>query len=343
MSFERISADLVKRPKTWLVTGCAGFIGSNLIEVLLSLGQNVRGLDNFSTGHPENLDEVRAAVGDEAWERFSFREGDTRDLATCSESCADVDYVLHQAALGSVPRSIADPLTSHQANVDGMMNMLVAARDAKVKRFVYASSSSVYGDEPTLPKHEDRIGRALSPYATTKRVCELFASQFSYTYGLECIGLRYFNVFGPRQDPKGPYAAVIPLWIDQMLSGVPCRINGDGETSRDFCYVCNAVEANILSARTTSEGATDRVYNIAAGTRTTLNELHQMIRELLIDRMGQLKKIDPPEYHDFRPGDVRHSLADIAAAGELLSYEPSYSAHEGMRELVDWYAKTKSG
>ncbi|MFN3597227.1 MAG: SDR family oxidoreductase [Rubricoccaceae bacterium] len=318
-------------PRRWLVTGAAGFIGSHLTETLLALGQDVVGLDNFATGSRRNLE---AAAGDHP--RFRFLEGDIRNAAACAEACAGVDVVLHQAALGSVPRSVADPLTSHQVNVDGFVNMLLAARDAGVRRFVYASSSSVYGDHPALPKREGEIGTPLSPYAVTKRVNELYARTFQDHYGLEAVGLRYFNVFGPRQDPEGPYAAVIPRWLGQMLAGQRCTINGDGETSRDFCYVANAVQANLRAAAAPSE-ATGRVYNVAVGDRTTLNTLHDHLGRALV-ALGALPEAPAPAYAPFRAGDVRHSLADVSAARDALGYAPSHRIGEGLAETVAWYA-----
>ncbi len=314
----------------WLVTGGAGFIGSHLIETLLGAGQEVVTLDNFATGRRRNLELVRASVGEACWARHRLIEADIRDAAVCAAACDGVQYVLHQAALGSVPRSIADPLLSHAANVNGTLNMLVAARDAKVERFVYASSSSVYGDHPALPKVEDVIGRQLSPYAVTKYVTELYASVFARTYGLQSVGLRYFNVFGARQDPAGPYAAVIPRWVKSMLAGEAVQIFGDGETSRDFCYVKNVVQMNLLAALTESPEAVNRVYNVAVHHRTSLNMLFGMLRDL----MG-VKAV--PEYRDFRPGDVRHSLADVGLAQDLLGYEPTHDLEQGLREALPWY------
>ena len=322
-------------PRTWLVTGAAGFIGSNLAEALLNLGQRVVGLDNFATGYQHNIDAVRDAVGAEAASRFRFIEGDIRDLATCRAACEDVDFVLHQAALGSVPRSIKTPLDTHAVNVDGFVNMLLAARDAGVQRFVYASSSSVYGDHPGLPKVEEEIGTPLSPYAVSKRVDELYARTFQDHYGLETIGLRYFNVFGRRQDPNGAYAAVIPKWIGQLLDGDRPAIFGDGETSRDFCYIANVVQANLRAAVAPAE-ATNAVYNIAYGDRTTLNELYAAIVGTLEAQRPELDLPDP-NYGDFRPGDVRHSLADITAARTRLGYAPTYSARQGLDEAIAWY------
>ena len=334
--YARVREELCDAPRVWLVTGAAGFIGSNLVEHLLKLGQIVVGLDNFSTGHRQNLADVRSCVGDEAWARFRFIEGDIRDMAACHAACAGVDFVLHQAALGSVPRSLEDPITSNASNVTGMLNMLVAARDARVTRFVYAASSSTYGDHPGLPKVEDRIGRPLSPYAVTKYVCELYAGVFQRSYGLETIGLRYFNVFGRRQDPDGAYAAVIPKWVMRLLRGEPCRLHGDGETSRDFCYIDNVVQANVLAA-TANGPATDEVYNVAFGQRTTLNELFALIRDGLVPYSPDVAGAEPL-YGDFRPGDVRHSLADIAKARERLGYAPAFSVADGMRLALGWYA-----
>jgi UDP-N-acetylglucosamine/UDP-N-acetylgalactosamine 4-epimerase len=333
--YEEIQNELQQSPKKWLVTGVAGFIGSHLLEKLLELGQDVVGLDNFATGYQHNLDQVREIVGEEAWQNFRFIEGDIRAADDCARACEGVDYVLHQAALGSVPRSINDPLATHEVNVDGFVNMLIAARDAGVKRFVYASSSSVYGDHPDLPKVEDKIGTPLSPYAVSKRTNELYAKTFFDHYGLETIGLRYFNVFGPRQDPDGAYAAVIPKWIAQMLRGEPCVINGDGETSRDFCYVANAVQANILSVGAAGKAA-GRIYNVAVGERTTLNEVYQLLKSELEQLDSELEIVDP-EYAEFRPGDVRHSLADIGTASVKLSYAPTYSVRSGLRQRMRWH------
>lgn len=338
-AYDRAREALAASPATWLVTGAAGFIGSNLVETLLTLGQTVVGFDNFSTGSRENLDDVRGQVGEGAWLRFTLAEGDLVDLDACRAACAGVDYVLHQGALGSVPRSLRDPLASHRANVDGFVNVLTAARDARVRRFVYAGSSSTYGDHPALPKVEERIGRPLSPYAVTKYVNELYASVFERCYGIETVGLRYFNVFGRRQSPNGPYAAVIPLWVSSLLSGVPCRINGDGETSRDFCYVANVVQANLLAATVAGEGVTDSVYNVAVGDRTTLNQLFALIRD-------GLAEIDPaiatavPEYGAFRDGDVRHSQADVTRARTRLGYAPTHTVGAGLGETLAWYAAT---
>jgi UDP-N-acetylglucosamine 4-epimerase len=309
---------LTSAPGTWLITGVAGFIGSNLLETLLTLDQTVVGLDNFSTGYQHNLDEVRGLVDDTQWQRFTFIKGDIRDLQTCRKACAGVDYVLHQAALGSVPRSLEDPILTNASNVDGFLNMLVAARDEKVKRFVYAGSSSTYGDNPDLPKQEDLIGRPLSPYAITKYVNELYADVFAESYGTESIGLRYFNVFGKRQDPNGAYAAVIPGWFSAMLKGETVYINGDGETSRDFCYIDNCVQANILAATTEKPNAVNQVYNIAFGERTTLNALFEYIQKQVSRFKPDAMKITPT-YRDFRPGDVKHSHAFIFKAKWVCS------------------------
>ena len=338
-AYLNLQGQLQTQPQTWLITGVAGFIGSHLLETLLGLGQRVVGLDNFATGHWHNLDAVRAIVGSAAWARFNFIEGDIRNLADCQRACAGVDRVLHQAALGSVPRSIADPITTNAANVTGFLNMLVAARDAGVKRFVYAASSSTYGDHPALPKVEHTIGKPLSPYAVTKYVNELYADVFGRCYGLGTIGLRYFNVFGPRQDPNGAYAAVVPKWAAAMLSGQPVLINGDGETSRDFCFVANAVQANLLAAMTTDKGAVNQVYNVAVGDQTTLNGLHQMLAVALAAAQPGLVAL-APEYRDFRAGDVRHSRADIGKAGDQLGYRPSHDIQSGLAVAAGWYAQS---
>ena len=333
--YEEVRAELQAKPRTWLVTGVAGFVGSNLLEELLKLDQYVVGLDNFATGYQRNLDEVQSLVSPEQWARFRFMEGDIRSLDVCREACQGVDYVLHQAALGSVPRSLADPITTNSANIDGFLNMLVAARDAQVKSFVYAASSSTYGDHPGLPKVEDRIGRPLSPYAVTKYVNELYADVFARCYGFTTIGLRYFNVFGKRQDPNGAYAAVIPKWTAAMIRGEDVIVNGDGETSRDFCYVANAVQANLLAACAQDEGARNQVYNVAVGGRTTLNQLFETLRTILGEHGVQYEK--RPIYRDFRPGDVRHSQADVSKAHDLLRYEIFYDITLGLRETVPWY------
>ena len=322
--------------KVWLVTGAAGFIGSNLLEALLRDNQRVVGLDNFATGFQKNLDEVKLLVSDEQWARFRFIKGDIQDLATCHDACSGVDYVLHQAALGSVPRSIEDPVNTNKTNIDGFLNMLVAARDAGVKRFVYAASSSTYGDHPDLPKVEAKIGKPLSPYAVTKVVNELYADVFAKTYGMDSVGLRYFNVFGRRQDPDGAYAAVIPKWTSSLIHGEPVFINGDGETSRDFCYIDNAVQANLLAATVKHPEAGNQVYNVAVGDSTTLNELFAEIRAQLLPRFPHLADVQPT-YRQFRPGDVRHSLADISKSHQFLGYTPTHRLQEGLSEAVQWY------
>jgi len=336
--YEQLKLELKTAPKNWLVTGVAGFIGSNLMEALLKLDQHVIGFDNFSTGKRENLDEVRGLVSTSQWERFRFVEGDISELAGCQRACAGVHYVLHQAALGSVPRSMEDPLTCHKSNVTGFLNMLVAARDAKVRRFVYASSSAVYGDDPELPKVEEKVGKPLSPYAASKAMNEVYADAFANAYQFGSIGLRYFNVFGPRQDPEGAYAAVIPKWIATLLQGERVQINGDGETSRDFCFIENVVQANLLAATTTKAEAVNQVYNIALGERTTLNELLKALKTSLCPRDPALQDLEPI-YRDFRPGDVRHSLADIAKAKRLLAYGPTHRLTDGLEVAMDWYVR----
>ncbi|HQD84000.1 MAG TPA: SDR family oxidoreductase [Quisquiliibacterium sp.] len=329
-----------QRPATWLVSGVAGFIGSNLLESLLSHGQHVVGVDNFATGFQRNLDEVQRIVGADAWRRFRFIEGDVRSEAVCAQATAGVDYVLHQAALGSVPRSIEQPLRSFDANVDGFVRLLTAARDAGVKTFVYASSSSVYGDSPVLPKVEDQIGKPLSPYAATKFVDEVFAGVYARTYRMRCIGLRYFNVFGARQDPDGAYAAVIPRWIAALLRGDPVYINGDGQTSRDFCHVRNAVQANVLAAQCDLPAGSHEVFNVAVGERTSLNELFTAIRRHLqteVPALAAALDARQPEFRPFRDGDVRHSLADVSKAGRLLGYVPSHRLEDGLAAAMSWY------
>lgn len=330
--------DLLKRlayePKTWLVTGVAGFIGSNLLEHLLKLNQSVIGLDNFATGHQHNLDEVQGLVTSEQWAKFTFIEGDIRNLDICHKACVGVDYVLHQAALGSVPRSIADPITTNAANITGFLNMLVAARDAHVQSFTYAASSSTYGDHPALPKVEENIGKPLSPYAVTKYVNELYADVFAKTYDFKAIGLRYFNVFGKRQDPNGAYAAVIPKWTAAMIQGDELFINGDGETSRDFCFIENTVQMNLLAATATDE-AKNEVYNVAVGDRTTLNDLFRALQLALAENGKPYASL--PIYRDFRAGDVRHSQADISKAANKLGYAPEYQIMEGIAKTMSWY------
>lgn len=335
--YDQLCLDLPKNPKTWLVTGVAGFIGSNLLETLLKLDQRVVGLDNFATGHQRNLDEVQGLVSAERWARFSFIEGDIRRLEDCRRACEGVDYVLHQAALGSVPRSLNDPITSNATNIDGFLNMLVAARDAKVSSFTYAASSSTYGDHPGLPKVEDVIGKPLSPYAVTKYVNELYAEVFARSYGFTSIGLRYFNVFGRRQDPDGAYAAVVPKWAASMIKGEDVFINGDGETSRDFCYVDNAVQANVLAAVSKAEDARNHVYNVAFGGRTNLNQLFHSLRAAMSDNGISYDK--QPIYRDFRPGDVRHSQADTGKVCRLLGYAPGFDISAGIAVAVPWYIK----
>ncbi len=336
--YPSLLANLVATPRHWLVTGAAGFIGSHLVENLLRLGQTVRGLDNFATGRRENLIGLQAALTLEEWARFTFIEGDLRNPEDCHQACHGAERILHQGALGSVPRSIDNPHASHESNVTGTLNLLAAARDAGIRRFVYASSSSVYGDDPNLPKVEHRTGRVLSPYAATKMMIELYAGVFNRCYGLEPIGLRYFNVFGARQDPEGAYAAVIPKWVAAMLRGDPVVINGDGETSRDFCYIANVVQANLLAATTENPEATDQAYNIAVHHRTTLNELFAKLKALVEARTPGLE-VAPPVYKDFRAGDVRHSLADISKARDLLGYEPTHQIDEGLAEAIDWYCE----
>ncbi|MCM2319608.1 MAG: NAD-dependent epimerase/dehydratase family protein [Pseudomonas sp.] len=333
--YESLQQELVKNPKAWLITGVAGFIGSNLLEALLKLDQRVVGLDNFATGHQRNLDEVQNLVSAEQWARFNFIPGDIRHLEDCRQACEGVDYVLHQAALGSVPRSINDPIATNSANVDGFLNMLVAARDAEVQSFTYAASSSTYGDHPGLPKVEDVIGRPLSPYAVTKYVNELYADVFARTYGFTTIGLRYFNVFGQRQDPDGAYAAVIPKWTAAMIKGEDVFINGDGKTSRDFCFIDNTVQANLLAATTTDAAARNQVYNVAVSGRTDLNQLFTTIKENLASNGVHYGK--EPVYRDFRAGDVRHSQADIGKVQRLLGYAPLYDILTGIAKAMPWY------
>jgi len=337
--YAQIKVELQQQPRAWLVTGVAGFIGCNLLEALLSLDQRVVGLDNFATGRSVNLDQVQAAVNPKQWANFRFIKGDICELADCIHAVQGIDYVLHEAALGSVPRSIADPIATNQANINGFLNMLVASRDAGVKRFVYAASSSTYGDHPALPKVEDCIGKPLSPYAVTKYVNELYAEVFARTYGFQSIGLRYFNVFGPHQNPDGAYAAVIPKWISAMLKSEPLYVNGDGESSRDFCFVANVIQANLLAATAAeTTGALNQVYNVAVGDRTTLRDLHALIRNELQKRLPLLE-VAAPQYRDFRAADVRHSLASIKKAGKLLGYQPTHTIGQGMAEAMDWYVQ----
>lgn len=335
-TYEKLKIRLRRAPCAWLVTGAAGFIGSNLVETLLKLNQRVAGLDNFATGRKANLEQVKQRVTRGQWRKFRFFDGDIAALKTCQRACRKVEYVLHQAALGSVPRSIEDPIHSNESNVTGFLNMLVAARDNRVKRFVYASSSAIYGDHPGLPKVEDIIGGPLSPYAVTKYVNELYADVFTRCYGMETVGLRYFNVFGPRQDPDGPYAAVIPKWIAAMIKNEPLCINGDGKTSRDFCYVDNAVQMNLLAAVTGSSKAANQVYNVALNERTSLNELFVMLRECLVPHYPHLRRYKPI-YREFRAGDVRHSQADISKARRLVGYAPTHRIEEGITTALAWY------
>jgi UDP-N-acetylglucosamine 4-epimerase len=338
--YEEIQEYLKYNHKTWLVTGVAGFIGSNLLEKLLTLNQKVIGLDNFDTGHQYNIDQAiedaNKFTDQDLSKNFKFINGDIRDINDCHQACNGVDYVLHQAALGSVPRSIEDPVNTNKANIDGFLNMLVASKDARVRRFVYAASSSTYGDHPDLPKVEDKIGNPLSPYAVTKVVNELYANVFAKTYGFKAIGLRYFNIFGKRQDPSGAYAAVIPKWVSAIMNSQEVFINGDGETSRDFCYIENTVQINILAATTDNDNATNQVYNVALGDRTSLNDLYGLIQKELISLSPHLKKTKPI-YVDFRAGDVRHSQADIYKAKSLLGYNPEFRINEGLKKSMAWY------
>lgn len=339
--YKKVQDSLLRAPQHWVITGVAGFIGSNLLETLLRLGQNVTGLDNFSTGKERNLMEVQARVEADCWKKFRFVEGDIRNLSDCRAACVGADVVLHQAALGSVPRSIEDPIATNQSNIDGFLNVLVSVRDAGVRRLVYAASSSTYGDHQGLPKVEETIGKPLSPYAVTKLVNELYADVFHRSYGLDSIGLRYFNVFGPRQDPDGAYAAVIPRWTANMICGEPVFINGDGETSRDFCFVDNAVQANLLAATTPEKAAINQVYNVAFGERTSLSKLFEMIKKELSNRHSL--SIDAvANYRDFRAGDVRHSLADIDKAKRLLGYAPTHNVAQGLSSSMGWYLDSLS-
>ena len=335
-ALEAVRQRLLAKSQRWLVTGSAGFIGSHLVQALLELDQTVVGLDNFATGHRRNLDEIESAVSDAQWRRHRFVEGDIRDPGVCRAACRGIDIVLHQAALGSVPRSIDDPIATNGANIDGFLNVLVAARDAEVRRVIYAASSSTYGDHPGLPKVEDVVGRPLSPYAVTKLVNELYADVFARCYEMPSIGLRYFNIFGARQDPDGAYAAVIPRWIRAILRGEEVAINGDGETSRDFCYVDNAVQANLLAALTENPAAINQVYNVAVDDRTSLNRLFQLLRDALATQKPELAGAKPV-YRDFRPGDVRHSQADIGKARRLLGYAPTHRLSDGIVAALPWY------
>lgn len=341
-AFKNLQTELRNAPRVWLITGVAGFIGSNLLETLLKLNQRVVGLDNFSTGKRNNFEQVQSLVSAEQWARFRFIEGSIENMATCRQACEGVDFILHEAALGSVPRSMEDPLGCHAANATGFINMIEAARGAKAKRFVYATSSAVYGDHPGLPKVENEIGLPLSPYAASKRINEVYADAYAKAYGFESVGLRYFNVFGPRQDPNGAYAAVIPKWIDAMLRRERIQINGDGETSRDFCFVDNIVQANLLAATTQNSAAVNQIYNIAVGERTTLNELFKLLQD-------GLRKLNPklpeqqPHYGPERAGDVRHSHANISKACRLLGYEPAIRVGDGLRTAMNWYCANSPG
>ncbi len=334
--YQEVQQYLSQHQHHWLITGVAGFIGSNLLEALLRLNQNVTGLDNFSTGHRHNLEQVKELVGPAAWRNFSFIEGDIRNPEDCMAACKGVNYVLHEAALGSVPRSIEDPILTNENNISGFLNMLAASRDANIKRFVYAASSSTYGDHPGLPKVETVIGSPLSPYAVTKYVNELYADVFARCYGTASIGLRYFNVFGPRQDPNGAYAAVIPRWVAALIMDQTLQINGDGETSRDFCFIDNVVQANLLAAMVDDQEAVNQVYNVALNERTSLNQLYDMMRTLLLTQFPHLEE-HRPQYREFREGDVRHSQADIAKAKKLLGFQPTHRIDEGLKQAMDWY------
>ena len=336
LNYKQRQRALKENPKNWLITGVAGFIGSNLLETLLKLDQNVVGLDNFSTGFQHNLDEVEKLVTPEQWKRFKFIKGDICSIDDCNIACKGADYVLHQAALGSVPRSIVDPITTNANNISGFLNMLVAGRDANVTQFVYAASSSTYGDHPDLPKQEDIIGNPLSPYAVTKLVNELYCSVFAKTYGFNPIGLRYFNIFGQRQDPDGAYAAVIPKWFAALLKDETIFINGDGETSRDFCFIDNCVQANIMAATSEKDEANNQVYNVAFGERTSLTELFMLIKDRVTPVHAEAGTTQPT-YRDFRAGDVRHSLADISKANNLIGYSPEYSISAGLDQAAEWY------
>ena len=334
--YQQVLQHLENHRSHWLVTGVAGFIGSNLLEALLKRNQKVTGLDNLSTGYRHNLEQVRELVGENAWLNFTFIEGDIRDLDACRNACKGVDYVLHEAALGSVPRSIQDPIHTNESNISGFLNMLVASRDSGVKRFIYAASSSTYGDHTALPKVESVIGRPLSPYAVTKYVNELYADVFARCYGMNSIGLRYFNVFGPRQDPNGAYAAVIPQWVAALIRNQTLYINGDGETSRDFCFIDNVIQINFLAALTEMPQAVNQIYNVAVGERTSLNRLYEMMRALLSEKFPALRA-HKPAYADFRQGDVLHSQADISKAGKMLGYDPTHRIDEGLKQAMGWY------
>lgn len=337
-AYETLQNALRANPRKWLVTGCAGFIGSHLVEKLLSLGQKVVGLDNFTTGSQRNLNACFDNVGREACNNFSLLHGDVTDLVTCRAACTGADTVLHEAGFISVPASIDDPLFCHETNVTGTLNMLLAARDAGVKNFVYASSAAVYGDDTTMPQREDRIGRPMSPYGASKLMDEHYAWLFAQHFRMRCIGLRYFNVFGPRQNPAGGYAAVLPLWVSTLAAGGECVVNGDGEQTRDFCHVANVVQANLLAGCTTDPSTAGGIFNVALGGSTTLNDLHRMIS-------GKLKELDatirvsPPRHGPPRPGDIRHSSADISKIRAALGFDPEVSVDAGLAETVKWYAR----
>ncbi len=336
--YRQLQTQLAGAPKTWLITGVAGFIGCNILEALLKLNQKVVGLDNFATGYRANLDEIAGQFSPDQWNNFRFIEGDIRNLEDCQSACNGVDFVLHQAALGSVPRSLDNPRDTNDTNITGFLNMLIAARDAEVKRFVYAASSSTYGDHPDLPRVESRIGNPLSPYSVTKLVNELYAGVFARCYGFKSIGLRYFNIFGKRQNPNGAYAAVIPKWFTGLAQGEPIFINGDGLSSRDFCYIENTIQANLLAATTDNPAALDQVYNVAVGNRTTLNDLFALVRDQVARRKPEAAN-SAPVYRDFRAADVPHSHADISKAQALLGYQPSHTLQEGLEIAADWYLR----
>jgi len=339
-TYQNLRSSLKRNPKRWLITGVAGFIGSNILKELLNLNQSVIGLDNLSTGHQNNLDDLKKNTHVDKWKNFSFLEGDITDFNICKRSVKDVDFVLHQAALGSVPRSIKDPLNTNKSNIEGFLNMIYASKESKVKRFLYAASSSTYGDHKALPKKENAIGNPLSPYAVTKRVNEMYADVFGKVYGLNSVGLRYFNVFGPSQDPKGAYAAVVPKWIDAMKKGKTIYINGDGKTSRDFCYIKNAVQANLLASTCKKSISINQVYNVAVGEKTSLNSLFQLIQDEFLNLDPKFKKVTPV-YRDFRAGDIKHSLANIAKASKHFNYQPTHKIAEGIKETVAWYLSTQ--
>ena len=339
-AYDRLQLELRAEPRTWLITGCAGFIGSHLLEALLRLGQRVVGLDNFSTGSPRNLDDVRARVGDDAFAQFTFREGSVTDMGDCREASNHADYVLHQAGFVSVPLSIQDPVGCHATNVTGTLNLLVAARDNRVRRVVYASSSAVYGDDPRMPKVEAEIGKPMSPYGGSKLIGELYAALFLDHYALESVGLRYFNVFGPRQNPSGGYAAVIPQWISALLRGGECQIHGDGTITRDFCHIANVVQANLLAATTRNRTACGQVFNVAFGGSTTLNELYALISAKLA-AMGAASE-RPVKYGPPRAGDILHSSADISKIRRELEFDPQVNVNAGLEETVRWYASARA-